>query len=170
MKGKKLKIGKKVRVYNFYVKPVLTYNSSAWTVNKNVEAKIDAFHRKQLKRMIGIYYPNRISNKELYKTTNSIPLLVEIAGARWRMLGHILRRSDTPAFQAMTFYHPTTDIKRRCQIYPKNETRKLKRFRNHFSSCPTEMFLEKNCEEIYPRETQSTIRLEQLDGDIIIIT
>ena len=67
MKGKKLKISKKVRVYNSYVKPVLTYNSSAWAVNKNIEAKIDAFHRKQPKRVIGIYYPNRISNKELYK-------------------------------------------------------------------------------------------------------
>ena len=81
MKGKKLKISKKVRVYNSYVKPVLTYNSSAWAVNKNIEAKIDAFHRKQLKRVIGIYCPNRISNKELYKRTNSITLSVEIAGA-----------------------------------------------------------------------------------------
>ena len=68
-----------------------------------------------------------------------------------------------------TFIHPTTDIKRRCQIYPKNETRKLRRFRNHFSSCPTEMLLEKNCEESYPKKTQSTIWLKQLDGDIIII-
>ena len=31
------------------------------------------------------------------------------------------------------------------------------------------MFLEKNCEESYPRETQLTIRLEQLDGGIITI-
>ena len=67
MKGKKLKISKKVRVYNSYVKPVLIYNSSAWAVNKNIEAKIDAFYPKQLKRVISIYYPNRISNKELYK-------------------------------------------------------------------------------------------------------
>ena len=109
---KKLKISKKVRVYNSYVKPVLTYNSSAWAVNKNIEAKIDAFHRKQLKRVIDIYYPNRISNKELYKKTNSIPLSVEIAGARWRMLGHILRRPDTPAFQAMKQYYATSNKKK----------------------------------------------------------
>ena len=184
MKGKKLKISKQVRVYNFYIKPVLTYNSSAGAVNKNIEAKIDAFHRKKLKRVISIYYPNRISNKELYKKTNSIPLSVEIAGARWRMLGHILRRPDTPSFQAMKQYYATSNkkkylgrplttlsqtLKEDIKLIPKNETRKLKRFRNHFSSCPTEMFLEKNCEESYPRETQSTIRLEQLDGDIIII-
>ena len=111
MKGKKLKISKKVRVYNSYVKPVLTHNSSAWAVNKNIEAKIEAFHRKQLKRVIGIYYPNRISNKELYKRTNSIPLSVKIAGAKWRMLGHILRRPDTPAFQAMKQYYATSNKK-----------------------------------------------------------
>ena len=87
-------------------------DSSAWAVNKNTEAKIDAFHRKQLKRVIGIYYPNRISNKELYKKTNSIPLSVEIAGARWRMLGHILRRPDTPAFQAMKQYYATSNKKK----------------------------------------------------------
>ena len=110
-KGKKLKISKKVRVYDSYVKPVLTYNSSAWAVNKNIEAKVDAFHRKQIKRVIGIYYPNRISNKELYKKTNIIPLSVEITGARWRMLGHILRRPATPAFQAMKQYNATSKKK-----------------------------------------------------------
>ena len=72
--------GKKVRVHNSYFKTVLTYSSSVRAVNKNIEAKIDAFHRKQLKRVIGIYYPLRISNKELYKKTNRIPLSVEIAG------------------------------------------------------------------------------------------
>ena len=104
MKEKKLKISKNVRVYNSYVKPVLTYMGS--------QAKIDAFHRKQLNRVIGTYYPIRISNKELYKKTNSIPLPVEIAGARWRMLGHILRRPDTPAFQAMKQYYATSNKKK----------------------------------------------------------
>ena len=105
MKEKKLKISIKVRVYNSYFKLVLTYNSLAWAVNKNIEAKLDGLHRKQLKKVIGIYYPNRISNKELYKRTNSTSLLVEIAGARWRMLRHILRRpDDTPAYQAMKQY------------------------------------------------------------------
>ena len=31
------------------------------------------------------------------------------------------------------------------------------------------MFLEKNCEESYPRKTQSTKRVEQLDGNVIIV-
>ena len=178
---KKLKISKKVRVYNSYVKPVLTYNSSAWAVNKNIEAKLDAFHRKQLKRVIGIFYPNRISNKEIYKKTNSILLSVEIAGARWRMLGHILRKPDTPAFQAMKQYYATSNKKKflgrplttlpqtlkDVKFIPKMKLENSEDFETIFLLAQ-QKFLEKNCEESYPRETQSTIRLEQLDGDIII--
>ena len=178
----KLKISKKVRVYNSYVKPVLIYNSSAGAVNKNIEAKIDAFHRKQLERVIGIYYPNRISNKELYKKTNSIPLLVEIAGARWRILGHILRRPDTPAFQAMKQYYATSNKKKflgrplttlpqklkDVKFIPKMKLENSEDFETIF------LLAQQKCSwrrivKSYPRETQSTIRLEQLDGDIIII-
>ena len=75
---RKLKKSKKVRVYNFYVKPVLTYNFSAWAIKKSIEAKIDAFHRKQLKRVIGIHYPNRISNKELYKKRIAYPFQLKL--------------------------------------------------------------------------------------------
>ena len=35
-----------------------------------------------------------------------------IAGARWRMLGHILRKPDTPAFQAMKQYYATSNKKK----------------------------------------------------------
>ena len=63
-------------------------------------------------RVIGIYYPNRINKKELYKKTNSIPLSVEIAGARWRMLGHTLKRLDTSAFQAMKQYYAASNKKK----------------------------------------------------------
>ena len=166
-----------------YISVVLTYNSSAWPVNKNIEAKIDAFHRKQPKRVIGIYYPNRISNKELYKKTNRIPLSVEIAGARWRMLGHILRRSHTPAFQAMKQYYATSNkkkflgrplttlpqtLKKDVKFIPKMKLENSEDFETLF------LLAQQKCSwrrivKSYPRETQSTIRLEQLDGDIIYI-
>ena len=173
---KKLKISKKVRVYNSYVKPVLTYNSSAWAVNKNIEAKIDAFHRKQLKRVIGIYDPNRISNKELYKKTNKIPLSVEISGARCRMLGHILRRPDTPAFQAMKQYYVASNKKkflgRPLTTLPQTLKEDVKFNSEDFETifllaqqkCSWRRIVKK-----VTQEKQSTIRLEQLDGDIIII-
>ena len=170
-------------MYNSYVKPVFTYNSSAWAGNKNVEAKIDVFHRKQLTRLMVIYYPSRISDKELYKRTNSIPLSVEIAGARWRILGHFLRRPDRPAFQTMKRYYATSNkkkfsgrplttlpqtLKEDVKFIPKMKLENSEDFETIF------LLAQQKCSwrrivKSYPGETQSTIRLEQLDGDIIII-
>lgn len=104
LKGKKIRIHMKIRIYNAYVKPVLLYNAGTWATNKQQEEKLDAFHRKQLKRVLNIYYPNRISNKELYKRTGSRPISVDISKARMKMLGHILRMKKTPAYKAMEAY------------------------------------------------------------------
>ena len=38
------------------------------------EDKLDAFHRKQLRRVLGKRYPDKISNKNLYETFKSIAL------------------------------------------------------------------------------------------------
>ena len=74
------------------------------------------------------------------------------------MLGHILRRPDTPAFRTMKPYYATSNKKklpgRPLTTLPQTSKKDVKlipkiKFENS-------------------RETQSTKRLEQLDGDIII--
>ena len=62
----------------------------------------DAFHRKQLKRVVGIRYPEKITNKALYKQCNERPLSLYVLENRWRLFGHILRRDrEIPAYKAM---------------------------------------------------------------------
>ena len=69
------------------------------------EDKMDSFHRKQLKHVLNIHYPNKITSKQLYKITNTQPISPDIAKARWKMFGHVLRmHKDTPARRAMKFY------------------------------------------------------------------
>ena len=66
---------------------------------------MDTFHRKQLRRVLGIRYPTVITNKQLYKQTGERPISETMRTARWRLLGHILRREqDIPANKAMQFY------------------------------------------------------------------
>ena len=66
---------------------------------------LDAFHRKQLRQLIGKRYPNKISNQNLHKKCEERPISIDILKGRWRLLGHILRLPDeTPAIQAMKFY------------------------------------------------------------------
>eukprot|EP00117_Sycon_ciliatum_P022723 scpid101661/ scgid19513/ len=76
-------------------------------MTKALASEIDRCHRRQLRSLIGIRFPNRISNINLYQRCREEPLSATIKKARMRMLGHALRLSpDTPgpAQQAMSGY------------------------------------------------------------------
>ena len=106
LKSKKItKIPKKMKLYNALVKSVLTYNSCTWGLKKSDEKNLNSFHRKQLRQVIGVYYPHRITSKKLYELTNTRPLTIDITQARWKMFGHALRMGDnTPARKAMDYF------------------------------------------------------------------
>ena len=96
---------KRIRLYNALVLPILTYNSSVWALTKTMANSIDAFHRRQLRSILGVKYPEIISNSNLYSRCKAQPLSSIIAAQRWSMLGHSLRlHEETPAQKAMTYY------------------------------------------------------------------
>ncbi|KAK3773203.1 hypothetical protein RRG08_025869 [Elysia crispata] len=111
VRGDKLKKKAKLKLYRALVKSVLTYNCSTWALTQAEEKKLDAFHRKQLKRVVGIRYPVKITNKALYKQCNERPLSLYVLENRWRLFGHILRRDrEIPANKAMEgFFIPQGD-------------------------------------------------------------
>ncbi len=49
------------------VRPVLLYNAGTWGLAGSETDKLNAFHRKQLHLLIGIKWPQRISNSNLYE-------------------------------------------------------------------------------------------------------
>ncbi|XP_065193065.1 uncharacterized protein LOC135824262 [Sycon ciliatum] len=96
---------RRVRLYNAYVLPTLLYNCCTWGSTKAVSDKLDVFHRQQLRSLLGIHYPNRITNIELYRRCQSQPISEEVHRRRMTMLGHVLRLpEDTPPQQAMALY------------------------------------------------------------------
>ena len=101
----KIQLSTRLKLYKSLVKPILLYNCGTWGVTKTEEEKLDAYHRKQLKRILGIRWPTKITNESLYKKTNEKPISVTMREARWRLFGHILRRDqDIPANMAVKFY------------------------------------------------------------------
>ena len=100
----------KIKLYKALVKSILTYNCGTWALAQNELNKLDAFHRKQLRKGLNIYYPTKISNKTLYKKCNEKPLSTHILESRWRLFGHILRRNEEiPANKAMELYFHRTE-------------------------------------------------------------
>ncbi|XP_071948710.1 uncharacterized protein [Antedon mediterranea] len=109
----KIKLKIRIKLYNSLVKSILLYNSETWGLTKEEAHKLDTFHRQQLRKIIGIRFPDRISNINLYRRTGTKPISLEIVDARWRLLGHLLRQDPcTPANTAISYYFSnTTNIK-----------------------------------------------------------
>jgi hypothetical protein len=81
----------KVKLYNSNVKSVLLYGSECWRVVKTDMAKIDVFHNSCLRQLCRIFWPRKISNKELYEMTGCKNVTTEIKRRRFKWLGHVLR-------------------------------------------------------------------------------
>ena len=101
----KISEGRRIRLYNAIVLPVLLYNCSTWSLTEKELNSINAFHRKQLRILLGIFYPEKISNSDLYERCTAEPISKFVTKQRWQLFGHILRRCENiPAQQAMESY------------------------------------------------------------------
>ena len=102
----------RIRLYNAYIKPVLLYNCGTWGITDTVIKALESFHRSQLRRILGIFYPDHLSNKDVYLRCKCHPLRYDLLKARWQAFGHILRReSDIPANIEMESYFNCKDKK-----------------------------------------------------------
>jgi hypothetical protein len=105
MQGTKIQLKTKLKIYEAQVTSVMLYNCNSWAATQKELNKLDVTHRNHLRQIIGMQWPKAvISNIALYKRCELTPLSERIGGARWRMLGHILRSDDnTPAQLALHF-------------------------------------------------------------------
>ena len=68
------------------------------------------FYRKQLRKILNVKYPDKRTNKEVYKLTEETLLSLQITKSRWKLFGHTLRlHKETPARKAIYFYFSKTD-------------------------------------------------------------
>ncbi|GFR83199.1 hypothetical protein ElyMa_002384100 [Elysia marginata] len=94
-----------IKLYNSLVKSILLYNCGTWALTTTDEKRLDSFHRRQLRRILIIHYPTKITNQSLYKKCSETPLSLQILELRWRLFGHILRRDNSiPANLTMLYY------------------------------------------------------------------
>ncbi|GFR80990.1 very-long-chain enoyl-CoA reductase [Elysia marginata] len=62
----KIKREIKIKLYKSLVKSIIICNCGTWALTQTEANKLDTFHRKQLRNILDIHYPNLISNKSIY--------------------------------------------------------------------------------------------------------
>ena len=86
-KRRLISTSKLLKVYDAQVGSVLLYNAGCWAVPQHIIEKVNITHRRHLRAILNIKWPNRISNEKLYQMTNSEPMSNRIdLRARWRFL------------------------------------------------------------------------------------
>ena len=99
-----LTLEKRLLIYHTIIVPIMLYNCDRWTLPKTSLHQLDKCHRHHLWSILGIRWPNTISNSQLYTRCNSQPLSIIVQERRWRTLGHVLHMpQDTPAQLAIHF-------------------------------------------------------------------
>ena len=101
----------RIELYKKLIKLVLLYNSSTWGLTANDELKLDTFHKKQLRRVIGKRYLDKISNAKLYEKCKTYLISLQITEMRWQKFRHILiLDQNTPAYTSMLYYFSTSSV------------------------------------------------------------
>lgn len=105
-----LSVEAKLKLYNATVVPMLTYNLGSNAAHADMMRKMDIIHRKHLRQIINLYYPNMLSSKKLYERCKTKPMSQQIRTMRWQLFGHIMRLPrDAPPQYLMDRYMQLTE-------------------------------------------------------------
>ena len=90
-------IGKttKIRLFNANVKSVLLYGAETWRMNKTTLKRIQTFVNQCLRKLLGIQWMDKVSNKVLWERASQVQIEIEILKRRWGWRGHTLRKPNT---------------------------------------------------------------------------
>ena len=80
----------KMQIYRSMVLSVVLYGAESWTCTDQDYAKLNTFHNKNLRSLLGMKKRD-IGNEELYRLTGSCPLEAYVRKHRLRWAGHVRR-------------------------------------------------------------------------------
>ena len=73
----------KLRIFNCNVTSVLLHGSETWRNTKAILEKVQVFINRCLRRILRIWWPEKISNENLGKMTNQEPVRRLIGRRKW---------------------------------------------------------------------------------------
>jgi len=121
LRGLRLSVGRKMKIYNAAVHCIYLYNAAATTYTQRELDRLDSSHRTHLRRILSVYYPQHISNIKTYERAQARPISVDVTRTRWAFLGHVLRLAQErlnrglpqiPAYTSMIDYCTLRDGQR----------------------------------------------------------
>ena len=111
-RSRALRTATKIRIFNSNVKSVLLYGSETWRSTAASTKTIQVFINRCLRNITGIKWPEKISNKNLWKMTKQEPVMQIITTRKWRWIGHTLRKKNTNVTRHALEWNPQGNRKK----------------------------------------------------------
>ena len=93
-RNKHLTIRTRARIYECCVVSVLLYGAETWTTYARHEKKLNAFHMRCLRSLLGVTWRDKVSNEDVLRRTGCCSLYQTLKRRRLRWLGHLRRMPD----------------------------------------------------------------------------
>ena len=90
----KLTVKTKMAVYNACVISTLLYGSEAWTTYARQERRLNTFHMRILRSILGISWQDKVPNTEVLSRAGLLSMYTLLRQRRLRWLGHVHRMPD----------------------------------------------------------------------------
>ena len=118
-KTKNISLNTKLKIFN--VKSLLLYGSETWKTTNTITNKLQTFINHCLRRILRIFWPNRISSTNLWERTNQEPIEIQLIRRKWSWIGHTLRKGKTAITKQALTWNPQG---KRSRGRPKNTWRR----------------------------------------------
>ena len=89
-----LTIRTKIKVYQACVLSTLLYSSESWTTYSKQENRLESFHMRCLRRILGITWEDKLTNNFVLEKCNMLSIHSLLCQRRLRWLGHVRRMND----------------------------------------------------------------------------
>ena len=84
----------KMRVYQACVTSILLYGSESWTPYTRQEHRLNTFHLRCLRKILGITWQDCVPNKDVLERAGMPSMFALLTQRRLRWLGHVRRMED----------------------------------------------------------------------------
>lgn len=102
----------KVHIFKSCVISVLLYGCETWFVTEIIKRKLQVFINRCLRRILRIFWPNTISNNDLWQRTETSDINIEIRRRKYGWIGHTLRKAPGEVCHRALLYNPQGTIRR----------------------------------------------------------
>ncbi|XP_078603943.1 uncharacterized protein LOC144877771 [Branchiostoma floridae x Branchiostoma japonicum] len=105
-RARNISLRTKLRIFESNVKSILLYGCETWGLTQLNTSKLQTFINARLRYILGIWWPQKISNEDLLERTGQEPVEVSIRRRKWRWIGHTLRKPPSSITRTVLEWNP----------------------------------------------------------------